>query len=319
MLGWPRTRARTTAATSPGEARRSGREPRACETHGHEGGTDGPREDPAVRGVEHHHAEWLSLVETTGPFLTVPTLKRALPDGLDARPQAADDLRLAYAEWRAEPGLQARWVRWVLDELLGLRGATAEATEADPAHRVAEHGVTLRPDLVVRDHGADNGACPSCSCTWCPPTRRWTVRRPARAGQPARSTVPRSWPAPAPSPSRWSPMASAGRWCGHARARPPARLHLAGGDLAAGGRSHPARLRHAAGRPPLLQRVRRGGRGRAAGRQRAAPAGGHRPPGRTGAPRRRAADRHAGSRGPRAPRRAARARARRGGTAARSR
>jgi hypothetical protein len=48
-----------------------------------------------VRGVEHHHAEWLSLVETTGPFLTVPTLKRALPDGLDARPQATGDLRLA--------------------------------------------------------------------------------------------------------------------------------------------------------------------------------------------------------------------------------
>jgi hypothetical protein len=76
-----------------------------------------------VRGVEHHHAEWLSLVETTGPFLTVPTLKRALPDGLDARPQAAGDLRLAYAEWQADRGLRARWVRWVLDELLGLRGA----------------------------------------------------------------------------------------------------------------------------------------------------------------------------------------------------
>ncbi len=107
------------------------------------------------QSTEHHHAEWLSLVETTGPFLTVPTLKRALPDGLDAKPDAAGDLRLAYAEWRAEPSLQARWVRWVLDDLLALRGATAEATEADPAHRVAEHGVTLRPDLVVRDHGRD--------------------------------------------------------------------------------------------------------------------------------------------------------------------
>ena len=38
---------------------------------------------PRARGrIEDHHAEWLSLVETSGPFLTVPALKRALPDGL---------------------------------------------------------------------------------------------------------------------------------------------------------------------------------------------------------------------------------------------
>jgi hypothetical protein len=89
----------------------------------------------------------------------VPTLKRALPDGLDARPEAAGDLRLAYAEWQADRGLRARCVR-LLDELLGLRGAVAEATDADPAHRVAEHGVTLPPDLVVRDHASDGGAPP---------------------------------------------------------------------------------------------------------------------------------------------------------------
>jgi hypothetical protein len=94
-----------------------------------------------------------ALVETTGPFLTVPTLKRALPDGLDAKPEAAGDLRLAYAEWQADRTLQSRWVRWVLDDLLGLRGAVAEATEADPAHRVAEHGVTLRSDARARAPG----------------------------------------------------------------------------------------------------------------------------------------------------------------------
>jgi hypothetical protein len=105
--------------------------------------------------VEDHHAEWLSLVETTGPFLTVPALKRALPDGLEAIPSIMPDLRVAYAEWRDDPDLQQRWIRWVLDELLGLRDATAEATEADPSHRVAEHGVTLRPSYVVRDHTRD--------------------------------------------------------------------------------------------------------------------------------------------------------------------
>ena len=110
---------------------------------------------PNRSSVEAHHAEWLSLVEPSGPFLTVPALKRALPDGLDERPAARAQLKLAYDEWRDAPELQARWVRWVLDEILELRDAIREATDADPSHRVAEHGVTLRPSFVVRDHGRE--------------------------------------------------------------------------------------------------------------------------------------------------------------------
>ena len=110
---------------------------------------------PRARGrIEDHHAEWLSLVETSGPFLTVPALKRALPDGLEAT-TIMPDLRVAYAEWQSDAGLQRRWVRWVLDELLGLRDAVAEATDADPSHRVAEQAVTLRSSYVVRDRGQD--------------------------------------------------------------------------------------------------------------------------------------------------------------------
>ena len=101
---------------------------------------------PSIQRV---HAEWLSLVETSGPFLTVPTLKRALPSGLEAAPDALPRLRLAHAEWRADPSLRQRFIRWVLDEVLEL--GVVEATEADPSHRVGEHSVTLRPDLVVRD------------------------------------------------------------------------------------------------------------------------------------------------------------------------
>jgi hypothetical protein len=110
---------------------------------------------PRSRGrIEDHHAEWLSLVETSGPFLTVPALKRALPDGLEAA-TITPDLRVAHAEWEGDPGLQQRWVRWVLDEVLGMRDAVAEATDADPSHRVAEHAVTLRASYVVRDRGQD--------------------------------------------------------------------------------------------------------------------------------------------------------------------
>jgi methylase of polypeptide subunit release factors len=109
---------------------------------------------PRARRIEDHHAEWLSLVETSGPFLTVPALKRALPDGLEATTIALD-LRVAYAEWQSDPSLQQRWVRWVLDEVLGLRDAVADAGDGDPAHRVPEQGVTLRSSFVVRDRGQD--------------------------------------------------------------------------------------------------------------------------------------------------------------------
>jgi hypothetical protein len=35
------------------------------------------------RSVNAAHAEWLSLVEPTGAFLTLPVLRRAFPNGLD--------------------------------------------------------------------------------------------------------------------------------------------------------------------------------------------------------------------------------------------
>ncbi len=102
--------------------------------------------------IEDRHAEWLSLVETSGPFLTVPVLKRSLPEGLEATPPAASALHMTYDEWREDPTLQWRWIRWVLDELLELEGSVADASEADPSHRVGEHGTTLLPTFVVRDH-----------------------------------------------------------------------------------------------------------------------------------------------------------------------
>ena len=33
--------------------------------------------------VSRHHADWLSLVESSGPFLSLPVLLRAFPQGLD--------------------------------------------------------------------------------------------------------------------------------------------------------------------------------------------------------------------------------------------
>ena len=47
-----------------------------------------------------HHAEWLSLVETSGPFLSMPVLLRVFQHGLDPRdPAKASRLREAYEDW----------------------------------------------------------------------------------------------------------------------------------------------------------------------------------------------------------------------------
>ena len=72
--------------------------------------------------IARHHADWLSLVETSGPFLTMPALLRAFPQGLakaDDESERLRTLRLAYDEWeesregrRHDPAIQRAWSRW---------------------------------------------------------------------------------------------------------------------------------------------------------------------------------------------------------------
>ena len=46
------------------------------------------------------HTEWLSLVEVSGPFLAVPVLEKAFPQGLDVvETPKRQRLRAAYEEW----------------------------------------------------------------------------------------------------------------------------------------------------------------------------------------------------------------------------
>lgn len=56
--------------------------------------------------VARRHAEWLSLLETSGPFLFLPILLRVFPQGLDERnPAKACELREAYQTIRRPPSL----------------------------------------------------------------------------------------------------------------------------------------------------------------------------------------------------------------------
>ncbi len=110
----------------------------------------------APRSVARHHAEWLSLVESSGPFLSMPVLQRVLPQGLDAHePEHAGTLRLAFAEWETsegDPAIHDAWVRFVLGESLEMPDEVLlEGQGLLPgleAH-IAEHGETLRPDFAV--------------------------------------------------------------------------------------------------------------------------------------------------------------------------
>jgi methylase of polypeptide subunit release factors len=119
-----------------------------------------------------HHAEWLSLVETSGPFLSMPVLLRAFPQGLDAHdPEYTRDLRLAHEEWEdsqlgghPDPALHTAWARFVLTRMLEFPDEIVAKGQAIPSTLrvpVPEHGETLSPDLVIRTpDGRDNAGSP---------------------------------------------------------------------------------------------------------------------------------------------------------------
>nr|MDQ3316620.1 restriction endonuclease [Actinomycetota bacterium] len=105
-----------------------------------------------------HHAEWLSLVETSGPFHSMPVLQRIFPQGLDAHdPEHTGTLRLAFDEWetdRDDPAIHNAWVRLVLSEILEMPDEVISEGQTLPPSleaRIAEHGETLRPDLAITD------------------------------------------------------------------------------------------------------------------------------------------------------------------------
>ncbi len=106
--------------------------------------------------VARHHADWLSLVESSGPFLSLPVLMRVFPQGLDPRdPEQAKQLRLAYEEWQENLGLagkQRAWVIHVLTQtLLYPTELLVEGQTLPPGlpATMAEYGETLRPELAL--------------------------------------------------------------------------------------------------------------------------------------------------------------------------
>ena len=107
--------------------------------------------------VARHHAEWLSLVETSGPFLSMPVLLRVFPQGLDPRdPAKASRLREAYEDWldrgAKHPAVHHAWIRHVFTNILEYPPEFLVEGQAIPPGMeaaMANFGETLRPDYVL--------------------------------------------------------------------------------------------------------------------------------------------------------------------------
>lgn len=115
--------------------------------------------------VSRHHADWLNLVEHSGPFFSLPVLSRVFSSGLDPRDTAqAKRLRDAYEVWQENPtapGKQHAWVMHVLTELLGYPEKLIAESQAIPPGleaRMAEMGETLRPDFALLTPAGREGA-----------------------------------------------------------------------------------------------------------------------------------------------------------------
>jgi hypothetical protein len=112
--------------------------------------------------IARQHAEWLSLIEVSGPFLSMPALLSVFPQGLEKDEQEAElrrTLRMAYDEWadnqagvRPEPAIHLEWLRFVLANVLEMpREMLAEGQALPPGLRayMPEHGETLLPDTAL--------------------------------------------------------------------------------------------------------------------------------------------------------------------------
>ena len=116
----------------------------------------------SIRDVHH---DWLSLIEISGPFLAVPVLKEAFPQGLEELDAAKRKrLRQAYDEWREaqetdDPrfaDMHAAWIDEVLSRGLELdedgRGDVLKSKDWCAKHSnvsLPEYGVSLSPDFAV--------------------------------------------------------------------------------------------------------------------------------------------------------------------------
>jgi len=108
--------------------------------------------------IARHHAEWLSLVDIVGSFLSMEVLLEVFPQGLSAHDSEHFALlKQAYQEWgnaQKELAIHRAWVSWVLSNTLGYPQEYLKTGQEIANHwrvRVEQHQETLTPDWVLVD------------------------------------------------------------------------------------------------------------------------------------------------------------------------
>ena len=112
--------------------------------------------------IARHHAEWLSLVPVSGPFLSLPVLMEAFNTGLELHdPDPSRLLRQEYGNWqesfekrKADPAPHQHWIKFVLTKTLELDDgvlAEGQAISQTLQAEVPEHHELLRPSIVLID------------------------------------------------------------------------------------------------------------------------------------------------------------------------
>jgi hypothetical protein len=115
--------------------------------------------------IARHHAEWLSLVPVSGPFLSLPVLMEAFNAGLEPHdPEHVRLLRQEYANWqealesrKSDPALHRNWIKFVLSKTLELDDRVLLEGQAIPQSlqvEVPEHHEFLSPTFVLTEPGA---------------------------------------------------------------------------------------------------------------------------------------------------------------------
>jgi hypothetical protein len=112
--------------------------------------------------IARHHAEWLSLVPVSGPFLSLPVLMDVFNTGLEPHdPEHVRLLRQEFANWqeafekrKSDPAPHHNWIKFVITKTLDLDERVLLAGQAVPQSlnvEMPEHHEVLRPSMVVVD------------------------------------------------------------------------------------------------------------------------------------------------------------------------
>ncbi|MET8154855.1 type IIL restriction-modification enzyme MmeI [Sphaerisporangium sp. NPDC005289] len=107
---------------------------------------------------EFSHQDWLSLVEVSGPFLSLPVLRGTWPT-LDAvGKKELEGLRLAYTAWQ-KGGSSREWIEYVLRDLLRWGDAVhlggLDQGLGHLAMDVPEHDTTVTPSFALAVPGEE--------------------------------------------------------------------------------------------------------------------------------------------------------------------